>query len=169
MENVCQKNKDVKFQMLELSRNAERDAHIRENSNLPKSAVLDIRVSYDGTWQKRGKAVKDNTPDVSKMKTSIFASLYHCMSTNSKPQHSKCPAGAESWCFLQRVVARGRHTNLTKKMKTRLSFDMTTLSFDMTTLSFDMTNDTTLKITLSELVVEGLVLWGFNSARAIPG
>ncbi|GBN27494.1 hypothetical protein AVEN_67554-1 [Araneus ventricosus] len=47
INNVCLKNKDVKFQMLELSRNAARDAHIRENSNLPKSAVLDISVSHD--------------------------------------------------------------------------------------------------------------------------
>ncbi|GBN44822.1 hypothetical protein AVEN_133514-1 [Araneus ventricosus] len=43
MKNVCQKNKDIKFEMLELSRNAVRDAHMRENSNLQKSAVLDIR------------------------------------------------------------------------------------------------------------------------------
>ncbi|GBN75355.1 hypothetical protein AVEN_31746-1 [Araneus ventricosus] len=54
MKNVCQKNKDIKFEMLELSRNAVRDAHIRENPNLQKSAVLDISVLYDGTWQKRG-------------------------------------------------------------------------------------------------------------------
>ncbi|GBO39815.1 hypothetical protein AVEN_120704-1 [Araneus ventricosus] len=44
--------------MLELSRNAVRDAHMRENSNLQKSAVLDISVSYDETWQKRGYTSK---------------------------------------------------------------------------------------------------------------
>ncbi|GBM68743.1 hypothetical protein AVEN_263567-1 [Araneus ventricosus] len=67
------------------------------------------------------KAVKDNAPDVNKMKKSIFASLYHCMSTDSKPQHSKCPVGAESWCFFQRAIAQGETPKSHKKMKTTLS------------------------------------------------
>ncbi|CAL1287631.1 unnamed protein product [Larinioides sclopetarius] len=286
MKNVCLKNKHAKLQMLELSRNAVRDAHIIENPELEKSAVLDISVSYDGTWQKRGftsnlgvgcvidmltgivvdfeilskychecviaerdlkknsvefhiwfdghkddceknfhgssgsmelhaaeimwkrsikecgfrytkilcdgdsktflhlneekvygpeeiqkeecinhiskrlgtalrnkvkewkvkkvtlggkkpgslkettitklqnyyrKAVKDNAPNVTEMKSSIFASLYHCMSTDSKPQHSKCPVGASSWCFFQRAIAQGEKPKSHKKMKTILS------------------------------------------------
>ncbi|GBO46121.1 hypothetical protein AVEN_258640-1 [Araneus ventricosus] len=54
VKNVCQQNKDVDFQMFQLSRNAVRDARIRKNSNLQKPAVLDISVSFDETWQKRG-------------------------------------------------------------------------------------------------------------------
>lgn len=41
------------------------------------------------------------------MKTSIFASLYHCMSKNDKPQHQKFPSGPESWCFFNRELALG--------------------------------------------------------------
>ncbi|GBN44821.1 hypothetical protein AVEN_133513-1 [Araneus ventricosus] len=65
--------------------------------------------------------MKDNAPDVNKMKKSIFASLYHCMSTDTKPQHSKCPVGAESWCFFQRAIAQGETPKSHKKMKTTLS------------------------------------------------
>ncbi|GBM47343.1 hypothetical protein AVEN_94450-1 [Araneus ventricosus] len=61
------------------------------------------------------KALKDNAPDVSEMKTSIFASLYHCMSTDSKPQYSKCLIGAESWWFFQRAIAQGETTKSHKK------------------------------------------------------
>ena len=52
-------------------------------------------------------AISRNKEDVVAMKTAIFATLTHCMSTDKKPQHQKCPIGATSWCFYQRALANG--------------------------------------------------------------
>ncbi|GFX10445.1 uncharacterized protein TNCV_1868401 [Trichonephila clavipes] len=41
------------------------------------------------------------------MKTAIYATLFHCMSTDQKPQHKKCPSGIDSWYFYQSSLARG--------------------------------------------------------------
>ncbi|GBN91276.1 hypothetical protein AVEN_45668-1 [Araneus ventricosus] len=41
------------------------------------------------------------------MKTAIYATLYHRISTDKKPQHFKCPFGQESWCFYQAAIASG--------------------------------------------------------------
>ncbi|GFY02774.1 uncharacterized protein TNCV_3506541 [Trichonephila clavipes] len=37
------------------------------------------------------KAIKDHCNDVEKMKRAIYATLYHCSSTDAKPKHNKCP------------------------------------------------------------------------------
>ncbi|XP_042910028.1 uncharacterized protein [Parasteatoda tepidariorum] len=66
-------------------------------------------------------AIKDNAPDVSKMKSAIFASLFHCMSSNKKPMHNKCPVGEASWCFYQRALAKGENPSSHANMKTVLS------------------------------------------------
>ncbi|GBO43982.1 hypothetical protein AVEN_219740-1 [Araneus ventricosus] len=39
------------------------------------------------------KAITDNAPDIDKMKSYIFATFHHCMSTDKNPHHSKCPVG----------------------------------------------------------------------------
>ncbi|KAJ4433906.1 hypothetical protein ANN_16219 [Periplaneta americana] len=48
-------------------------------------------------------AVKKNIPNVDDMKSAIYATSYHCMSTNENPQHFKCPGGENSWCFYNRA------------------------------------------------------------------
>lgn len=40
------------------------------------------------------------------MKDAIYASIYHAISTDEEPQHSKCPKGESSWCFYQAAIAR---------------------------------------------------------------
>ncbi|GFS52513.1 uncharacterized protein TNIN_350101 [Trichonephila inaurata madagascariensis] len=65
------------------------------------------------------KAIVDNVPEVDNMKTSILATLFHCMLTNAKPMHSKCPEGKLSWFFYNKAKADnipGSH----KSMKTKL-------------------------------------------------
>ena len=42
------------------------------------------------------------------MKAAIYATIYHAVSTDTKPQHNKCPPGKESWCFYQSAIAKGR-------------------------------------------------------------
>lgn len=53
------------------------------------------------------KVIKNNAPDFIKMKTVKFASLYHCMSNNKKPQHQKCPSAPKLCCFYNRASALG--------------------------------------------------------------
>lgn len=52
-------------------------------------------------------AIQGNADDVVAMKTAIFATLHHCMSTDAEPRHSKCPKGSTSWCFYERAIANG--------------------------------------------------------------
>ncbi|GFX93083.1 uncharacterized protein TNCV_140271 [Trichonephila clavipes] len=41
------------------------------------------------------------------METAIYATLFHSISTNQKPQHFKCLTGKDSWCFFQAALGRG--------------------------------------------------------------
>ncbi|GFW51236.1 uncharacterized protein TNCV_3595181 [Trichonephila clavipes] len=40
--------------MLEMSRQAAREAHVKVDASLKNQEIIDVSVSYDGTWQKRG-------------------------------------------------------------------------------------------------------------------
>ncbi|GFW16748.1 uncharacterized protein TNCV_1639841 [Trichonephila clavipes] len=52
-------------------------------------------------------AIHWNKGDVEAMKTAIYATLFHSISMDQKPQHFKCPTGKDSWCFFQAALARG--------------------------------------------------------------
>ena len=41
------------------------------------------------------------------MRSAVFSSFFHAVSTNEDPHHHHCPAGTDSWCFHQRAVAKG--------------------------------------------------------------
>lgn len=45
-----------------------------------------------------GLAIRNNCDSVKNMKDAIWATFYHKISTNNKPQHVYCPTGADSWC-----------------------------------------------------------------------
>ena len=45
-----------------------------------------------------GEAIRDNCGSVEKMQNAIWATFYHKSSTDKRPQHHKCPPGADSWC-----------------------------------------------------------------------
>ncbi|KAG5865616.1 hypothetical protein JTB14_025789 [Gonioctena quinquepunctata] len=57
------------------------------------------------------KAVLTHPDSVPDMKNAILASLYHKCSTDAKPQHQYCPAGADSWCAYQEAVATKQNYN----------------------------------------------------------
>ncbi|GFW93790.1 uncharacterized protein TNCV_4220711 [Trichonephila clavipes] len=46
------------------------------------------------------KAILRNKGDVNAMKTAIYTTLLHSISTDAKPQHSKCLAGRKLMVFL---------------------------------------------------------------------
>lgn len=52
-----------------------------------------------------GLAIRRNSNSVEKMKNDIWATFYHYSSTDTNPQHEKCPGGDESWCEWQRALA----------------------------------------------------------------
>ncbi|GBM22960.1 hypothetical protein AVEN_172310-1 [Araneus ventricosus] len=86
----------------------------RKEGSLKESTILKLTNFYR-------KAIKDNVPDVQKMKTAIFASLFHTSSTDKAPKHNKCPTGVTQWCFYQRALANNEKPKSHSSMKTKLS------------------------------------------------
>ncbi|GFT09557.1 uncharacterized protein TNCV_797601 [Trichonephila clavipes] len=86
----------------------------RKEGNLKENTIVKLTNFYR-------KAIKDNAPDVRKMKSAILASLFHCSSTDKTPKHSKCPTGSTSWCFYQRALAKNENPMSHSLMKTKLS------------------------------------------------
>ena len=52
-------------------------------------------------------AIVNNIGSQEDMRKGIWASLFHCVSTDESPQHDRCPTGPDSWCFYQKAVASG--------------------------------------------------------------
>lgn len=70
-----------------------------------KGALTEVAMkSLQGFYH---KAIKQNAPNIEAMQGAIFATLYHCASTDAKPNHDLCPHGSDSWCFYNKRKARG--------------------------------------------------------------
>ena len=52
-------------------------------------------------------AILSNLDREENMRNAIWASLFHCTSTDEDPHHLLCSEGKESWCFFPRAEARG--------------------------------------------------------------
>lgn len=80
----------------------------RKDGSLKDSTINNICKYYRN-------AIYKNTGNKDNMKTAIYAILYHCRSTDQKPEHHKCPKGETSWCFYNRALAKndtpGAHKN----------------------------------------------------------
>ncbi|GBL62097.1 hypothetical protein AVEN_146442-1 [Araneus ventricosus] len=83
----------------------------RKEGSLKESTILKLTNFYR-------KAIKDN---VQKMKTAIFASLFHTSSVDKAPKLNKCPTGLTSWCFYQKALANNEKPKSHSSMKTKLS------------------------------------------------
>ncbi|GFX89251.1 uncharacterized protein TNCV_1339501 [Trichonephila clavipes] len=86
----------------------------RKQGSLTDAAVTKLQNFYR-------KAIVDNVPEVDNIKTSILATIFHCMSTDAKPMQSKCPEGKLSWSFYNRAEADNKVPGSHKSMKTKLS------------------------------------------------
>lgn len=79
----------------------------KSHGSLKETTIVKLTKYY-----KNAIAANVNT-NVESMKTAILATLHHCVSTDNEPKHSKCPKGAESWCFYNRALAKnedpGKH------------------------------------------------------------
>ena len=51
-------------------------------------------------------AIRSHTNDLDGMVDAVWAVLYHSLSTDANPRHSRRPNGEDSWCKYQRALAR---------------------------------------------------------------
>ena len=54
-------------------------------------------------------AIRSNSGDSAAMKSSILASLFHCVSSKRRNLHTHCPDGPESWRRYKQDVANNTH------------------------------------------------------------
>ena len=55
-----------------------------------------------------GLSVHAHPNNVDGMQDAVLATFERSSSTDEKPQHNKCPVGADSWCFFQKARATGQ-------------------------------------------------------------
>ena len=68
---------------------------------LTQATIIKLTAYY-------GMAVRAHTGNYHKMHDAVWASFDHATSTDKKPQHDRCPVGADSWCFYQKALATGQ-------------------------------------------------------------
>lgn len=66
--------------------------------------VIDMLTKY------YGNAIRANSNSVDDMSNAIWATYYHKISTDDKPQHHLCPTGIQSWCKWQKAKATSKKT-----------------------------------------------------------
>jgi hypothetical protein len=62
---------------------------------LTKAKCLSLQKYY------RGAIVNNLKTGVDAMRSGIWATFFHCISTDDEPHHDRCPDGPNSWCFFQ--------------------------------------------------------------------
>ena len=73
----------------------------RDHGTLKAATITKLQHYYQN-------AIIKNKGNLGAMKTAIYASLLHSISTDEKPQHTKCPTGTDSWCFYQSAKAENK-------------------------------------------------------------
>jgi hypothetical protein len=69
----------------------------KARGQLTQAAIRRLTIYYN-------RAIRGNKT-VDSMKKAIYATVYHCFSTDDNPRHEMCPTGSNSWCFYQSSVA----------------------------------------------------------------
>lgn len=70
-----------------------------------KGRLTGVEIYHLQTYY--GKAIRNNLDDVNKMSKAVWATFYHRLSTDAKPQHDSCPTGEKSWCKYNKAIASG--------------------------------------------------------------
>ena len=55
-------------------------------------------------------AIINNIGSPTNMRKAVWATLYHCMSTNDDPHHDNCPDSVDSWCLYNRSISLDQPT-----------------------------------------------------------
>lgn len=54
-----------------------------------------------------GKAIRQNTHNITAMQNAVMAIWHHSRSADDNPDHDLCPEGEDSWCGFQRDIPKG--------------------------------------------------------------
>ena len=68
----------------------------KKEGSLTANTIVKLQKYY-------ANAIRNNKHSITTMKTAILATLNHCSSTDANPLHSKCPTGADTWCFYNKA------------------------------------------------------------------
>lgn len=70
-----------------------------------------------------GLAIKRGGSDLEQMKKNVWATYFHKISTDEKPQHNLCPPGPDTWCGYNRAI----YNQLEYEHKNKLPYDVMVL------------------------------------------
>ena len=73
----------------------------RGHGKLTQATIVNLTAYY-------GKAVRAHPNDLDAMRDAVWATFYHATSTDERPQHDRCPVGADSWCFYKKALTTGQ-------------------------------------------------------------
>lgn len=82
-------------------RNVRKDKKLGGRGKLTDVLIKKITRYY-------GLAIRRNVNSVQDMRTAIQATFDHLTSTDAKPKHQNCPAGADSWCKWRKAESIGK-------------------------------------------------------------
>ncbi|KYN00045.1 hypothetical protein ALC62_09190 [Cyphomyrmex costatus] len=82
-------------------RNVKKDKKLGGRGKLTDVLIKKITRYY-------GLVIRRNVNSVKDIKTAIQATFDHLTSTDTKPKHQNCPAGADSWCKWRKAEAIGK-------------------------------------------------------------
>ena len=51
------------------------------------------------------RAIRKNKGNLEGMHKDVWATYFHCVSTDDYPRHHLCPQGIDSWCFYNKALA----------------------------------------------------------------
>lgn len=63
-----------------------------------KGRLTDVEIDNLQRYYRPSLAIRKNTTDVETMHNAVWATYYHRLSTDTNPQHDKCPTDVDSWC-----------------------------------------------------------------------
>eukprot|EP00794_Sanderia_malayensis_P013503 gene13503-biopygen10076 len=105
----------ISLQSREITKEAYGDVGIKED----KDGILDIAVSYDGAWQRRGHV----SHNAGAMEVEAAKNLWersveqHKLSTDTNPKHVHCPPGETLGASGRGPMQKGKIQEDTKSMK----------------------------------------------------
>jgi hypothetical protein len=107
------------FQMVETKAGRLQKRSLLGGQSKLTDPVINKLTSYFGI------AIRNNKDKTAKeMREAILASYFHCSSTDNNQRHHLCPIGEDSWCFVQKAIAKNEEPISHKQM--RVKFDVGT-------------------------------------------
>lgn len=91
-----------------------KSGHVRQKKMSGRNRLTEMVIEKMTDYY--GVAVRKNAnKTVEEMSRDIWATYYHCSSSDEKHDHSYCPTGKKSWCFWNRAIAEKREEQEEKR------------------------------------------------------